>query len=80
MATLKLFASAREAVGVSSLNIEATTVEELLQAAINTYGDALKQVLEISRVWLNGEPADLGATISSGDEVAILPPVSGGIY
>jgi molybdopterin converting factor small subunit len=37
-------------------------------------------VLDSARVWVNGdEPADGGATVlDDGDEVAVLPPVSGG--
>jgi molybdopterin converting factor small subunit len=37
-------------------------------------------VLDGSRVWVNGdEPAAGGATeLEDGDEVAVLPPVSGG--
>jgi molybdopterin converting factor small subunit len=37
-------------------------------------------VLDNARVWINGdEPADGDATVlSDADEVAVLPPVSGG--
>jgi molybdopterin converting factor small subunit len=37
-------------------------------------------VLENARVWINGdEPGDGDATVlSDSDEVAVLPPVSGG--
>jgi molybdopterin converting factor small subunit len=29
-------------------------------------------------VWVNGEPAEPTQAIDDGDEVAVLPPVSGG--
>jgi molybdopterin converting factor small subunit len=37
-------------------------------------------VLDTSRVWINGdEPAEgLDTPLHDGDEVAVLPPVSGG--
>ena len=30
------------------------------------------------RIWVNGEPAEGGTTVAETDEVAVLPPVSGG--
>lgn len=42
------------------------------------YGDRFAQVLAGSRVWVNGEPADPATPIGGADEVAVLPPVSGG--
>jgi molybdopterin converting factor small subunit len=37
-------------------------------------------VLERSKVWVNGDEPALGrdTPIGAGDEVAVLPPVSGG--
>jgi len=35
-------------------------------------------VLSTARVWVNGEPADATTTVGDTDEVAVLPPVSGG--
>ena len=53
----------------------------LLDAAVAAYGAHFGDVLARSRVWLNGdEPPDGSATrLADDDEVAVLPPVSGGI-
>ena len=53
----------------------------LLDAAVVAYGEQFGAVLAQSRVWLNGdEPVDGSATrLADDDEVAVLPPVSGGI-
>jgi len=78
MATLRLFAGAREAAGVSSAQVDGGTVGEVLAAASSTYGAAFTEVLATCKVWLNGEPADAADTVGDNDEVAVLPPVSGG--
>ena len=78
MATLRLFASAREAAGRGSDAIEATTVGELLDEACRRYGPKFEAVLATCRVWCNGDDTDRDVVIGEGDEVAVLPPVSGG--
>ena len=42
------------------------------------YGEAFAALLPTCKVWVNGEPADVGHAGRAGDEVAVLPPVSGG--
>lgn len=54
------------------------TVGDILDEAIRRFGDTFAAVLAGSKVWLNGSPADRTSVVSSGDEVAVLPPVSGG--
>lgn len=76
---LRLFASAREAAGTARDDIDGATVGEVLDAARARYGDAFAGVLDRSRVWVNGEAADAATPVSATDEVAVLPPVSGGI-
>ena len=76
--TLRLFAGAREIAGNGTITFEASTVQELLVQAQDDLGEEFTQILSISRVWLNGEPVEGDSTISSGDEVAVLPQVSGG--
>lgn len=78
MATLRLFASAREAAGTDRIEVTEATVGEVLDAARVRFGTQFAAVLESSRVWLNGEPVDADAPVGPHDEVAVLPPVSGG--
>jgi len=77
---LRLFAQAREAAGTASSDWPPSTLGDLLAAASTRYGADFVAVLETARVWVNGEePADGDATpLADGDEVAVLPPVSGG--
>ena len=78
--SLRLFAAAREAAGLSSTEIEATTIGEVLEIARGRFGPDFTAVLAGSRVWIDGdEPARGDATpVTDGAEVAVLPPVSGG--
>lgn len=78
MATLRLFASAREAAGRGSDTFDAATVGELLDQARARYGATFVSVLATCRVWCNGDETDNDRPITAADEVAVLPPVSGG--
>jgi molybdopterin converting factor small subunit len=78
MAVLRLFAAAREAAGTGRDVVPGTTVGEVLDAAVARYGDGFALVLATCRVWCNGEPAGRDEAVTDADEVAVLPPVSGG--
>jgi molybdopterin synthase sulfur carrier subunit len=78
VATLRLFASARDAAGTGRDDIAGATVDEVLDIARARYGEAFAAVLTTSKVWLNGEPTVGTEAVSAADEVAVLPPVSGG--
>lgn len=79
MATLRLFASVREAAaGERSITIDGATVGEVVASACDTFGDHFAALIPTCKVWVNGEPADMDTVIEASDEVAILPPVSGG--
>jgi molybdopterin synthase sulfur carrier subunit len=78
MPVLRLFAAAREAAGTASVEVPGVTVDEVLDAARTRFGPALAVVIDASKVWLNGEPASGDDPVTDRDEVAVLPPVSGG--
>lgn len=77
---LRLFAAARDAAGTSASDLEATTLGDALASARAAFGEEFAAVLACARVWVNGdEPADGEASVlRDGDEVAVIPPVSGG--
>jgi len=79
VARLRLFASAREAAGTSNETLPGATVAEVLEAAKQRFGPNFELVLPSCRVWVNGEAAEQNTEVADDDEVALLPPVSGGI-
>ena len=78
MATLRMFASAREAAGRGTDEFEGATVGDVLDAAVAAYGAAFEGVLTTCAIWCNGDPVERDHPVVAADEVAVLPPVSGG--
>lgn len=78
--TVKFFATYREVVGRRELKVEledGATVEDL-RGVIYAKHPRLKGFEETMLLAVNQEFADPAATLRDGDEVALLPPVSGG--
>ena len=78
MAIVRLFAAARDAAGTGRDELPGDTVDAVLAVASQRYGDAFTKVLASSKIWVNGEPAQFDDHVGSADELAVLPPVSGG--
>lgn len=78
MARIRLFAQAREAAGTASTEIGGSTVGEVLDSAIAMWGERFASVLDQSKVWCNGAEVPRDHPVGDNDEVAVLPPVSGG--
>ncbi len=77
--TLLLFASYADAFGVSRLSLELpeqSTVEDLLAEISHRPGAHLLPKMPL--VAVNQRYANASTRISSGDEVALIPPVAGG--
>ena len=69
----------REAAGTNEAEFVGATVSDVLNEAIATFGTAFADVVAMSKVWVNGEEVPLSHHVGDNDEVAVLPPVSGGM-
>jgi MoaD family protein len=75
---VRLFAVLRELAGASELEASGKTVGDLADALAAAHGDRFGQIVAVSSFVVNGDRADRATVVADGDEVAILPPVSGG--
>lgn len=73
-----MFAAAREAAGTNRAELPGATVGDVLCAAKRSFGPTFTEVLATCRVWVNGDPAGDSTVVGPNDEIAVLPPVSGG--
>lgn len=78
--TIKLFAAYQEAYGVSELVLEftpGTTVAQVGDRLISEHPE-LKQWRNLTRFGVNLQFVEPDTTLQDGDEVVLIPPVSGG--
>lgn len=78
--TLKLFAAYQEALGVSErmLSLPAgTTVAEVRDQLISEHPE-LEQWRDLTRFGVNLQFVEANTGLNDGDEVVLIPPVSGG--
>lgn len=78
MVRVRLFASLRETAGASEVDGEGHTVGQVVDALSERYGERFAAVATVSSFVVNGERAGRDVPVAEGDEVALLPPVSGG--
>ncbi len=75
---LRLFGPARTSAGTGRAEVPGSSVAEVLDVATRRFGASFAEVVATSRLWVNGEAADRDRALDDRDELAILPPVSGG--
>ena len=76
--TVRLFASLRELAGSSRVDAEGATVGEVVAALSVRFGERFAGVVRVGSVVVDGERADASTPLAEGQELALLPPVSGG--
>ncbi|MDH4113034.1 MAG: MoaD/ThiS family protein [Actinomycetota bacterium] len=75
---VRLFAALREIAGDSHVEATGHTVGDVVAELSARYGDRFAQIADVGSFVVNGERAARETPIAEGDEVALLPPVSGG--
>ena len=76
--TVLLFASYAESLGKSSVALELPEGAKVADAVARIQANAAGALPQRPLVALNQSYAAYGDTLSSGDELAIIPPVAGG--
>jgi MoaD family protein len=75
---VRLFAALREEAGASHVEASGDTVGEIVDALSARYGDRFARIAAVGSFVVNGERANRDMPVADGDQVALLPPVSGG--
>lgn len=78
MVRVRLFAALREAADTAEAEAAGKTVGDVVDALSSRFGERFAAVAAVSSFVVNGERAARSTPIAEGDEVALLPPVSGG--
>jgi MoaD family protein len=75
---VRLFAALRELAGSSVVEVDADDVGSLLHHLSQALGPAFDRIMAAGTVVVDGETVGRDRALRPGDEVALLPPVSGG--
>jgi molybdopterin converting factor small subunit len=75
---VRLFAILRDIAGASELEVDAPDVATLREDLSAKFGEEFGRILAAGAVIVDGENASPGRSLCPDDEVALLPPVTGG--
>jgi diacylglycerol kinase family enzyme/molybdopterin converting factor small subunit len=78
MARVRLFAALRDIAGDRELDVPGDTPREIVGALTEKFGERFGAIAAAGSVVVNGERADLDQPLRGDEQVALLPPVSGG--
>jgi MoaD family protein len=75
---VRLFAALRELAGASEVEAQGGTVGAIADELSARYGERFAKIAGVGSFVVNGERVTRETPVAEGDEVALLPPVSGG--
>jgi MoaD family protein len=75
---VRLFAALRDLAGSSEVEAEGGTVGEVVEVLAARFGERFEAVARSGSVIVDGERAGADRAVAGGEEIALLPPVSGG--
>lgn len=78
MPVVRLFAVLREIAGEPFVEADGTSVEEVVQALCDRFGERFTAVVQRSTVVVDDEQVPLDTPLSGTEAIALLPPVAGG--
>jgi len=75
---VRLFAALRELADATHVEAPGKSVGDIVDALGERYGERFASIAAVGTFVVNGERATRSTPVAEGDEVALLPPVSGG--
>lgn len=75
---VRLFAALRELAGAQEVQAHGESVGAVVEALSDRFGDRFAAVAKVGSVVVDGERAGPETPLTGVEEVALLPPVSGG--
>jgi molybdopterin synthase catalytic subunit len=75
---VRLFAALRDLAGASAVEADGETVEEIVAGLSKRFGERFEKVARAGSVIVDGERASDETPLTGAEEIALLPPVSGG--
>jgi MoaD family protein len=75
---VRLFAALRESAGSSWVEVEASDVGGVIDGLAARFGPEFERIANAGKAVVDGETVGRDRALAPGEEVALLPPVSGG--
>lgn len=75
---MKLFAALREEAGAAEVEAAGSTVGEVVDELCERYGEPFARIARVGSVVVDGERASRERALGPSEELALLPPFSGG--